>query len=110
MVEKGCKSVLLKGGHLIAEILYDVFARQGRESIILESVYISSSNVHGTGCTLSSAIATFVALGHDLPEAIMLAKNFVSDAILFGRDVATGRGPGPLNHFHDPRKMHLLQD
>lgn len=108
MVRKGCKAVLLKGGHLVAPTLTDVFARQNEETLLFETGYIASDNLHGTGCTLSSAIATYVALGNSLPEAIIFAKEYVSEAIMAGKDVKTGHGPGPLNHTFSPVKMHLI--
>ncbi|GGC01230.1 bifunctional hydroxymethylpyrimidine kinase/phosphomethylpyrimidine kinase [Dyadobacter sediminis] len=108
MVRKGCKAVLLKGGHLVAPTLSDVFARQNEETLILESGYIASSNLHGTGCTLSSAIATYMALGNSLPEAIIFAKKYISEAIEAGKDVKTGHGPGPLNHSFSPINMQFV--
>jgi len=107
MVEKGCKAVLLKGGHLIGPVLYDVFARKGEDTLTFETTYIESNNVHGTGCTLSSAIATFVAKGNALPEAILLAKTYVTEAIEAGKNIKTGSGSGPLNHSFSPLKMHI---
>jgi len=107
MVEKGCKAVLLKGGHLIGAVLYDVFARKNEPTLIMETAYIESENVHGTGCTLSSAIATFISLGNALPEAILFAKKYVAEAIDAGKNIRTGAGPGPLNHSFSPQKMHI---
>ncbi|TDE18572.1 bifunctional hydroxymethylpyrimidine kinase/phosphomethylpyrimidine kinase [Dyadobacter psychrotolerans] len=107
MLLKGCNGILLKGGHLVAPTLYDVFAQKGKEMLILESDYIESENVHGTGCTLSSAIATYVALGNSITESILLAKNYVSDAIGAGKNVKTGHGHGPLNHSFSPIKMQI---
>ena len=105
MLHKGCHGVLLKGGHLIGSKLYDIFSRSGEKSLILETDYIDSKNVHGTGCTLSSAIATFVAQGNSLPESILFAKNYISSAIESGKNIKTGNGPGPLNHSFLPIKM-----
>lgn len=107
MVQKGCKAVLLKGGHLIGPVLYDVFARKGEETLTFETAYIESNNVHGTGCTLSSAIATFIALGNSIPEAILFAKNYVAEAIEAGKNIQTGKGSGPLNHSFSPIKMQV---
>jgi hydroxymethylpyrimidine/phosphomethylpyrimidine kinase len=108
MVRKGCKAVLLKGGHLVAPTLSDVFARQNEETLTFESEHIETGNLHGTGCTLSSAIATCVALGNSLPEAIIFAKEYISGAIEAGKNVKTGHGPGPLNHSFSPVKMQLI--
>ncbi|MCE7065599.1 bifunctional hydroxymethylpyrimidine kinase/phosphomethylpyrimidine kinase [Dyadobacter sp. CY326] len=108
MVEKGCQAVLLKGGHLISETLFDVLAQPNQQPLIFESSYIESPNLHGTGCTLSTAIATFMAHGNSLPEAIIFAKEYISGAIEAGKDVKTGNGNGPLNHFFDPVPLRVM--
>ncbi|WAC09931.1 bifunctional hydroxymethylpyrimidine kinase/phosphomethylpyrimidine kinase [Dyadobacter pollutisoli] len=108
MIRNGCKAVLLKGGHLVGETLFDVFAQRGQDTLTLESDYIDSTNVHGTGCTLSSAIATWVAKGSSLTEAIIFAKEYISGAIEAGKDVKTGQGSGPLNHSYAPMPMQIL--
>lgn len=108
MINRGCKGVLLKGGHLAGEKLYDVYAGQTGAIQTYESDFINSKNLHGTGCSLSSAITTYHALGKELPEAIALARIYISNAIEFGKDVVTGKGHGPLNHSFDPQKMTIL--
>lgn len=108
MIVKGCKGVLLKGGHLAGERLFDVLARKGQELKIYETPAIPSRNLHGTGCSLSSAIASYGALGHPLEEAVRLAKIYISGAIQAGKDVVTGKGHGPLNHSYNPQKMQLI--
>ncbi|ACT96029.1 bifunctional hydroxymethylpyrimidine kinase/phosphomethylpyrimidine kinase [Dyadobacter fermentans] len=108
MVEKGCRAVLLKGGHLVGSTIYDVLAQSSQEPLILESDYIESRNVHGTGCTLSSAIATYVARGNSLAESIIFAKEYIAGAIRSGADVVTGYGPGPLNHSFSPVSMQIV--
>jgi hydroxymethylpyrimidine/phosphomethylpyrimidine kinase len=107
LLQSNCGAVLLKGGHLKGEKLYDVYINANGDELIFESDYIDSENVHGTGCTLSSAIAAYLALGNDLPLAIEKARIYVHDAILFGKDVKTGQGHGPLNHFFNPQKLEL---
>lgn len=107
LLQTHCGAVLLKGGHLKGEKLYDVYINSTGDELIFESDYIDSENVHGTGCTLSSAIAAYLALGNDLPLAIEKARIYVHDAILFGKDVKTGQGHGPLNHFFNPQKLQL---
>ncbi|CAG5003581.1 Hydroxymethylpyrimidine/phosphomethylpyrimidine kinase [Dyadobacter sp. CECT 9275] len=109
MVARGCQAVLLKGGHLVAEKLYDILARKGELPITMETDYIHSPNVHGTGCTLSSAIASYAALGVSLAESVFLAKRYVSEAIEAGKDIQTGQGAGPLNHSFSPQKMNTIQ-
>jgi hydroxymethylpyrimidine/phosphomethylpyrimidine kinase len=108
MVSRGCKAVLLKGGHLTGPSVFDVFAQRGQETLTLECDFIDSANVHGTGCTLSSAIATWVAKGSSLTEAIIFAKEYISGAIEAGKDIKTGFGPGPLNHSFSPIPMQIL--
>ena len=90
---------------MLGNELYDVFADQfGREEIF-HSTRIQSSNTHGTGCTLSSAVAAYLALGFELIPAINKAKLFVHKAIQEGADVKTGGGVGPLNHHFQPKRM-----
>ena len=106
----GARAVLLKGGHLAGDELVDVLAVAGdggghrRHA----SPRIVSRNLHGTGCTLSSAVAAHLALGHALPEAVARARDFVRGAIAAGAGVATGTGNGPLNHGFAPVPAHRL--
>lgn len=106
----GSKAVLLKGGHLLGRHVVDVLVQQGGQLQRYESRRITSRNVHGTGCTLSSAIAAFLALGNSLPEAVRLARAYILQAIGEGADVTTGRGHGPLNHGFDPVSLIKLGD
>lgn len=104
-----CGSVLIKGGHLEGDDMCDVLCSAGEEKpYIFKAGKIDSKNTHGTGCTLSSAIATLLALGHELPEAVSEAKEYVYKGIESGKDVHIGEGHGPLNHFHSPVKMHIF--
>ena len=92
---KGCKNVLVKGGKNMAgavDVLYDGVSFRRYE---LEQ--IDTSSTHGTGCTLSSAIASNLALGYSIPEAVERAKAYVTDAIRHAPGL--GHGCGPLNHF-----------
>lgn len=105
----GCGSVLIKGGHLEGDDMCDVLCSAREEKpYIFKAGKIDSKNTHGTGCTLSSAIATLLALGHELPEAVSEAKEYVYKGIESGKDVHIGEGHGPLNHFHSPVKMHIF--
>jgi hydroxymethylpyrimidine/phosphomethylpyrimidine kinase len=91
----GPRAVLMKGGHLAGEEAVDLLvAADGVRRFAAPR--IASPNLHGTGCTLSSAIAAHVALGADLAEAVAAAKTFVRAAIERARDVKLGEGPGPL--------------
>ncbi|NBS76647.1 MAG: bifunctional hydroxymethylpyrimidine kinase/phosphomethylpyrimidine kinase [Betaproteobacteria bacterium] len=105
----GAASVLLKGGHLQGEDVVDVLLLVDASSRTLRSKRISSQNVHGTGCTLSSAIASHWALGLDLTEAVVQARSYILAAIQAGASVTTGRGHGPLNHGFAPETMHVLR-
>jgi hydroxymethylpyrimidine/phosphomethylpyrimidine kinase len=98
----GAKAALLKGGHLAGDAVVDVLAQPNLALIHLQSKRIESLNVHGTGCTLSSAIACFLALGLELPEAVAQARDYILRAIAKGANVRTGQGHGPLNHGHAP--------
>lgn len=107
LLESGCGAVLVKGGHLEGEIMYDVLLEQGKDPVIFTGKHIASKNVHGTGCTLSSAIATFLAFSESMPVAVEKAKAYVTGAIDAGKDVFIGRGNGPLNHTYDPVNMKI---
>ncbi len=94
-------SVMLKAGHLTEETLTDIFFNaETQEVTLLESPRLSTRNTHGTGCTLSSAIASFLALGYPLTEAVVRAKAYLRSAIESGSRYAIGRGHGPVHHFH----------
>ena len=106
----GARAVLLKGGHLRGDALVDVLVPRDSEAARrYVSPRIASRNLHGTGCTLSSAIAANLALGHTLADAVERARAYVQGAIAAGADVVTGYGVGPLNHGFAPVPMHRLQ-
>ncbi len=98
LLDLGSRSVLVKGGHLPGEqatdILYD-----GDDFVLLSAPRVDTKNTHGTGCTLSAAIAAHLAKGRDLGEAVRLGKDYVTGALRHSFDI--GKGPGPLNHFWD---------
>jgi hydroxymethylpyrimidine/phosphomethylpyrimidine kinase len=104
----GAQAVVLKGGHLQGDEVVDVLVQPGQPVLRLASARIQSRNVHGTGCTLSSAIAAHLALGHALDDAVRLARVYILGAIAAGADVRTGHGHGPLNHGHAPVAMRVL--
>lgn len=96
----GKVSVLLKAGHLSEEILTDIFYNAEEKSIMeLPSQRIHTKNTHGTGCTLSSAVAAFLARGFSLHDAIACGKEYIYGAILAGREYSVGKGHGPVHHF-----------
>lgn len=96
----GCKAVLLKGGHgrgaEAVDILWD-----GEMQTRLSSPRVVTSNTHGTGCTLASAIAAELAKGLPLEEACTTAKAYLSGALLSANALDVGHGAGPVHHFHD---------
>lgn len=100
----GSGFVLVKGGHLQGDQVSDVLCGDG-QTHVFESAKIKTKNVHGTGCTLSSAIAVFLAEGQEVRQAVASARNYVFQAIDAGKAVKTGQGSGPLNHFYYPKKM-----
>ena len=67
-----------------------------------KSCFIDTINTHGTGCTYSSAIASFLALGDDLKTSIAKAKKYLTSALLAGANISIGQGHGPVNHFYAP--------
>ncbi|HVL43759.1 MAG TPA: bifunctional hydroxymethylpyrimidine kinase/phosphomethylpyrimidine kinase, partial [Acidovorax sp.] len=92
----GAPAALLKGGHLPGDWVVDVLALPDGTCRRLASQRIATRNGHGTGCTLSSAIASHLALGTPLPQAVERARAYILGAIAAGADVTTGRGHGPL--------------
>jgi len=104
----GAKAVLLKGGHLPGNEVVDVLLQADGTRKRLASQRIASRNLHGTGCTLSSAIAAHLALGLTLSEAVERARAYILGAMAAGADVAVGAGHGPLNHGFAPVPMHRL--
>lgn len=105
ILQLGCVNVLLKGGHLQEETLTSLlFTSEGKIESFATSK-IDTNNTHGSGCTLSSAIASYLALGFTLLEAVTHAQNYVDEAIQAGSDVLVGKGNGPLNHFYQPKPM-----
>jgi hydroxymethylpyrimidine/phosphomethylpyrimidine kinase len=95
LLKLGPRAVLMKGGHLDGEEAVDLLVT-GDAVRRFAAPRLASKNLHGTGCTLSSAIAVNLVLGAPLPEAVATAKAFVRQAIERGRDVKLGAGPGPL--------------
>ncbi len=103
LLAMGAQAVLLKGGHLPGDEVTDLLVTGADAAVRLSSPRIASRNTHGTGCTLSSAIAAHLALGEPLDRAVALAREYILQAIAHGADVYTGAGHGPLNHGHAPK-------
>ncbi len=111
LLKLGCKSVLLKGGHLKnrSETLDDFFISKDHQQWF-SGPRINTLNTHGTGCTLSSAIAALLAQGTQVVEAVSIAKLYVGKALEHGANYTVGKGKGPVHHFfhfwpsHKPKK------
>lgn len=100
MAEKYNVSVLLKAGHLENDTLTDYFYDiNDKEFLALTSKRLDTPNTHGTGCTLSSAIASMLAKGYDIKDAIKKAKEYLAGAIVEGAQYEIGHGHGPVCHF-----------
>lgn len=108
LIDLGAGSVLIKGGHEVGDVKSDILffmSPNGMETTIFSSETIKTKNIHGTGCTLSSAIAAFMAKGLSMHDAVAEAKRYVGEAICAGADVEIGHGIGPVNHGFNPQKM-----
>lgn len=113
LLSLGAKAVLLKGGHEEGDTKTDILymsALEGIATTSFSSPTITTRNIHGTGCTLSAAIATYMALGLKLEEAIREAKAYITGAIRAGADVAIGRGFGAVNHLFNPQMMKIYEE
>jgi hydroxymethylpyrimidine/phosphomethylpyrimidine kinase len=96
---RGFKSVLVTGGHLEGAAADDILF-DGTSHHSFSAPRIATRNTHGTGCTLSAAIAAHLALGLDLIRSIEAAKDYVRGALARADELDVGRGPGPLHHFY----------
>lgn len=106
----GCRNILLKGGdsdRTDMKIDY-LFVEGEEEPVALTADAVKTRNTHGTGCTLSAAIASYLALGFDITEATMRGKLFVTRALTSGARFEIGRGHGPVNHFFAPRHAKFI--
>lgn len=103
----GCRNVLIKGGDSDStDYKTDyLLLENSTELIPLKADAINTRNTHGTGCTLSSAIASYLALGMNMEEAVSRAKLFVVRGLRSGASVVIGHGHGPMNHLYAPRHM-----
>jgi len=102
-------TILIKSGNLCTNEIYDILRTPADEEWIFKTERIYSQNTHGTGCTFSAAISTYLALGYNMYEAVSEALNFVRDAIRHGKDVFIGSGEGPVCHSFSPNQMTFLR-
>ncbi len=119
LLDMGAQAVLVKGGHLASETLIDLLVEtpsrateDTERTMEIRSQKIHTKNLHGTGCTLSSAIASFLGLGYPLRAAVRGAHDYVFSAIQAGAQMTIGQGHGPVNHtFHPlPMQPHTRRD
>lgn len=113
LIALGAHAVLLKGGHEEGDTKTDILYRDSAEGIITShfaAPTIATRNIHGTGCTLSSAIAAYMARGLKLEDAVREAKHYVYKAINAGADVSIGRGFGPVNHLFNLQPMSVYEE
>ena len=97
-------SILLKGGHLDSSDMMDILhlpssVKRSVRHFVFHSDKIISPNLHGTGCTLSSAIASYLSGGYSLPDSVEFSKDYLTEAIRQARNMEIGHGNGPLWHF-----------
>ena len=107
LMDMGAENILIKGGDTDRnDVKIDFLYLDKKISPIrLSSDAVDTPNTHGTGCTLSSAIASFLALGYDLTSAVRHAKLYISHALEAGSFVTVEKGHGPVNHFFSPRRL-----
>jgi hydroxymethylpyrimidine/phosphomethylpyrimidine kinase len=108
LLDMGARAVLIKGGHLQGDVVSDVLVTPGAAAHWMRAPRIATANTHGTGCTLSSAIAAHLALGKSLHDAVQGARHYIRGALEAGAAVRTGAGSGPLNHGWAPEVMHRI--
>jgi hydroxymethylpyrimidine/phosphomethylpyrimidine kinase len=100
LAKYGSRSILIKGGHGDESKSTDLLFLAGEGRFVsLEADRIETRNNHGTGCTLSSAIASYMAKGKDIEEAVQEAKTFINQALAAGAHYKIGHGHGPVHHF-----------
>ena len=97
LIKLGAKNILIKGGHLKSKIMIDILINKKSVKEFRSKKY-NSKNTHGTGCTLSSAITTYLSCGKDLIKSCELGIIYVNDAIK--TNINLGKGNGPINHLN----------
>jgi hydroxymethylpyrimidine/phosphomethylpyrimidine kinase len=99
LLSLGAKAVLVKGGHGSGQEAVDIFL-DGTNIVRLAADRVVTTNTHGTGCTLSSAIAALMAKGLPMLDAVREAKIYLTDALAKADELGVGHGKGPVHHFH----------
>jgi hydroxymethylpyrimidine/phosphomethylpyrimidine kinase len=100
LIARGAGAVLMKGGHGAGPVCTDVLVVPGTAPVRLEARRIETRNTHGTGCTLSAAIAAGLARGLSLETAVREAHGYLQGAIRAAESLRVGAGHGPVHHFH----------
>lgn len=108
MEKTGCNHVLAKGGHNAGEPVDMLVGRE--DTYYYPGIRIHTPNTHGTGCTLSSAIAAFMARGEELPRAVERAKDYVQRGLAAAADLWLGHGHGAINHFYAPSPLLIEEN
>ncbi len=108
ILETGVEAVFLKGGHMEGDMCQDLLFTEDKYQWF-SSKRIKSKNTHGTGCTLSAAIASGLAQGDSLINSCSNAKEYITQAILSFQYEEIGKGHGPVNHFHAIWKQNLAE-
>ena len=107
LLQLGPSAVLMKGGHAAGAECHDVLLMRDARPRVFSSARIDTRHTHGTGCTLSSAIAASLARGNAIPAAVEAAHGYLQDAIRAAGTLDLGSGHGPVHHFHwDARHDH----
>ena len=107
----GVKALLIKGGHAEGKTKTDylyIYKGEGMKRVEFTAETIDTPNTHGTGCTLSSAIAALLVCGNGLEDAVRQAKEYLTEALKAGADVRVGCGHGPVCHFYENGVMRFL--
>nr|VFK27469.1 MAG: hydroxymethylpyrimidine/phosphomethylpyrimidine kinase [Candidatus Kentron sp. MB]VFK32037.1 MAG: hydroxymethylpyrimidine/phosphomethylpyrimidine kinase [Candidatus Kentron sp. MB]VFK75671.1 MAG: hydroxymethylpyrimidine/phosphomethylpyrimidine kinase [Candidatus Kentron sp. MB] len=100
LAKYGSRNVLIKGGHGMGPVSVDFLYLAEEDRVeVLEGERIHTRNNHGTGCTLSSAIASYLAKGHEMEAAVREAKSYIGHALQTGAGYTIGQGHGPVHHF-----------
>lgn len=110
ILQMGTKAVLVKGGHLQQDELISLLIQKDKPIESYPSKRIETRNTHGSGCTLSSAIASYLAQGLPLNESVSKAQKYIDQAISTAKDLKIGKGNGPLNHFFRPQRLIVTEE
>ena len=108
LLAKGAEAALLKGGHWQGcDEARDWLVQEAADPQCFVNARVPTANTHGTGCTLSAAIAAHLALGADMLRAVQRGRDYVRAALAAGAHACIGHGHGPVNHGFDPQPMHI---